>query len=86
MNVTGFDPRLASEPYPSTPGFWPIASAARYVGMSARLLVSGIERGEIPVTLRRVGPGRKQFVNAEQLKAWVNAPAREENLFEESAK
>jgi hypothetical protein len=80
MSNTNYDARLAVEPHEGAPGLWAIAAAASYAGMSVRLLVAGIERGDIPVTLRRIGKSRKQFVNAEQLQKWVNAPASE-NLF-----
>jgi hypothetical protein len=73
---------LGDEPYPSTPGLYPIGAAAREAGMSAALLEAGIERGEIPAVLRRVGPSNKRFVAIDQLRAWIREkPATTNNLF-----
>lgn len=71
-----------------TARMWRIEAAARMAGMSANLLEAGIDRGDIPVTLRRVGPGGRRFVNISQLQRWLDgtpATAREENLFEGAA-
>jgi hypothetical protein len=54
-----------------TARLWRIEHAARFAGMSANLLEAGIARGEIPVTMRRVGPGNRRFVIAAELKAWL---------------
>jgi|GEM_PF-5359379 len=66
-----------------TASLWRIEAAAKMAGMSANLLEAGITRGEIPITLRRVGPGGRRFVNIAQLKSWLSgAPAApQENLF-----
>lgn len=90
MNTTpnGFDKRLATEPYPSTPDLWPIEKGARQAGMSSALLEAGIVAGQIPVMLRKVGPSNKRFISVSQLHAWLNekpAAPGAENLFEGSA-
>lgn len=86
----GYDERLADEPYPTSPGLWPIRHAAEYAGLSVNGLEAGIENGDIPVLMRRIGPSGKRFVNVEQLRAWVggkpegsqhSASSHEENLF-----
>ncbi len=64
-----------------TARMWRIEAAARMAGMSANLLEAGITRGEIPITLRRVGPGGRRFVNIEQLKSWLAGAPASENLF-----
>ncbi|TFZ00665.1 hypothetical protein EZ313_19635 [Ramlibacter henchirensis] len=82
--AAGHDPRLADEPFPSTPGFWPVRQAAAFVGLSVNGLVAGIENHDIPVVMRRIGRGGKRWVNVEQLRAWVAesaTPASDENLF-----
>ena len=85
--ATGHDPRLADAPFPSTPGLWPIRQAAAFAGLSVNGFVSGVENGDIPVVLRRIGPSAKRFVNVEQLRSWLSeaVPARpladDENLF-----
>ena len=70
------------EPH-GTARLWRIDAAASMAGMSANLLEAGIVRGEIPVTLRRVGPGGRRFVNIHQLKSWLNGtPTTDEDLFQ----
>lgn len=87
----GYDPRLADAPYPPSPGLWPIRHAAEYVGLSVNGLQAGIENGDIPILMRRIGPSGKRFVNVEQLRGWVaGVPSLrvdqrsgvEENLFD----
>jgi hypothetical protein len=76
--------RLTEAPYPSTPGLWPIRAAAVYVGISVNGLQAGIDNGDIPVLVHRVGPSGKRYVHVEQLVAWVNGtstPRTEANLF-----
>jgi hypothetical protein len=71
------------QPRQGTARMWRIEAAAGLAGMSANLLEAGIVRGEIPVILRRVGPGGRRFVNIHQLKSWLNGtPTNDEDLFQ----
>lgn len=69
------DRRLGEVPYPSTPGLWPLRQAARFAGLSVNGFVAGVENGDIPVTLRRIGPGGKRFVSVEPLLLWLSQAA-----------
>jgi hypothetical protein len=59
-----------------------IAEAAERAGMSADLLEAGINAGQIPVILRRVGLGNRRFVHRGQFEAWLNERPPEINLFD----
>lgn len=58
--------------YPSSAGFWRLAFAAKVIGMSPYKLARSCERGEIPVTVVRLGP-HLRFVNASEFSAYLSA-------------
>lgn len=62
---------LSDFAYPSTPKMWPIEAAAKFAGMTTSLFSKGIERGEIPVSIERVGERQQRFVRAAEVKAWI---------------
>lgn len=67
---------LSDFAYPSTPKLWPIEAAATLAGMTPNLFSKGIERGEIPVTIVRVGERQQRFVRAAELNAWLEPQSR----------
>lgn len=56
---------------PSSPGLWRLAAAARMAGMSPDSLAALCERGEVPVTLERLGPRGLRYVRCAELNAWL---------------
>lgn len=66
----------------NTAGLWRLAAAAKRAGLSPELFTKACERGEIPVSLVRLGE-RLVFVRAAELEAWLQpaAPLPEVNLF-----
>lgn len=70
------------DPYPPSAGFWRLAAAAKLAGMSPYKLAKACERGEIPVTVKRLGTSLR-FVNAAELNAYLSAraPQPEPDLF-----
>lgn len=70
--------------YPSSPGLWRLAVAAKAAGMSSDTLARSCESGAIPVSLVRIGP-RLRFVKATEFTAFLAArpaqAASEPDLF-----
>lgn len=73
MNRATLNPDGPTSP---TPGWWRLAAASPLTGLRPKLLLAGIERGEIPVRLLRVGARGLVYVNAADLAAWMHGRAR----------
>lgn len=69
-------------PYPPSAGFWRLAAAAKLAEMSPYRFARASERGEIPVTVVRLG-AHLRFVNAAELTAYLanRAQQPEPDLF-----
>lgn len=63
-------------PVAPTPGWWRLAACAPLTGLRPKLLVAGIERGEIPVRILRVGARGLVYLHAADLAAWMHGGAR----------
>ena len=75
---------MQANDYPNTPGLWRLAAAASHAGLSPRMFADACERGDIPVTVVRIGTFR--FVRCAELGAWLASrrtpsAAAEINLF-----
>lgn len=57
--------------YPPSVGFWRLAAAAKLAGVSPYRFARASERGEIPVTVVRLG-AHLRFVNAAELRAYLS--------------
>src|SRR5690348_1860793 len=72
--MTTNTPLLVDPPMPRDSAGWiRLAAAAKKAGMSPDMLARGCQAGDVPVTLRQIGP-RLRFVNGAQFDAWIGNP------------
>jgi hypothetical protein len=57
--------------YPSTPGLWRLAAAARMAGLAPDTFAKAARLGQIPVEIVEIGPRAFRFVKADQLTQWL---------------
>lgn len=62
-----------SNPYPSSPGLYPLHVAARMAGIPIETFANACERGDVPIRLERLGARGLRFIRASELQDWLRA-------------
>lgn len=62
---------MDTQPHFDRPGLWRLGAAARFAGLTPELFEAAAARGDIPVTVEKIGPKETRYVRVAELEAWL---------------